>query len=556
MTPIALLALIATLLCAGIAIVVSVRTQQTRKRLLGEEAIQKNRLYEISLFKEIQDKIGYELNRDKIVLEIQKTLGNMFISSICASLYQTSTGLMFKINIEDPVNQEFINETKKVMLESYAKLTDTSLPLTIAEEDAQGNIDPKKTKALGSYFHVPLVVNNKPIGIITMALAKPLVFQEEQMTFVYKMVNHAINALSRLEEVLDTEKEKLTSTIGSLADGVFMLDNNQQLFVINDAAKALLGIKTENPTVNEIQSAFPPSFLFASKIHDAITKKLGMQTQELTLGEHTMQVFITPVMPISQLEHANRHKNIPVVGVSVLLHDITLVKSITTMKEDFINMVVHDLRAPLTSIRGAAQLLSQEKTELNPDNQKLLAIIHTQSQQLLDQVTTLLDISHLQNGKITLKISDVNLNTMAAEQIQLFTPQAITKNITIIPHLDTTMPHIQADASLLGQVINNLLSNSIKFTPEQGKIGVTTRVENNTTIISVSDTGRGIPKEKQSQLFSRFYRAGTGASTTGTGLGLYIVKNIVEAHGGTIKLDSEENKGTTIMISLPLTASI
>lgn len=552
MTPIASFALLLTLLCAGIAVVVSVRTQQIRKKLLAQEAVQKNRLYEISLFKEIQDKIGYELDREKIIDVITKTLGNMFISSICGSLYQTRTGLMFKVKIEDPVDQAFVNDTKRVMLESYAKLTTASLPLKISEEDVQGKIDPKKTKTLNSYFHVPLVVNNKPIGIITMALAKPLIFQEEQMTFVYNMVNQAINALSRLEEVLATEKEKLTSTIGSLADGIFMLDNNQQLFVINDAAKALLGIKTENPTVNELENAFPPTFLLTSKIHDAMTKKLGIQTQELILGEHTVQVFITPVMPISQLEHVNRHKNIPVVGVSVLLHDITLAKSITAMKEDFINMVVHDLRAPLTSIRGAAQLLSQEKTELNEDNQKLLAIIHTQSQQLLDQVTTLLDISHLQNGKITLKISDVNLNTMTAEQIQLFTPQALAKSITIIPHLDTTMPHIQADANLLAQVINNLLSNSIKFTSEQGKIGVTTRVENNAVIISISDTGRGIPKEKQAQLFSRFYRAGAGASTTGTGLGLYIVKNIVEAHKGTIKLDSEENKGTTITISLPL----
>ncbi len=81
------------------------------------------------------------------------------------------------------------------MLESYAKLTGTPLPLRIVEEDVQGKIDPKKTKTIGSYFHVPLVVNNKPIGIITMALAKPLVLQEEQMTFVYKMVNQAINAL-------------------------------------------------------------------------------------------------------------------------------------------------------------------------------------------------------------------------------------------------------------------------------------------------------------------------------------------------------------------------
>ncbi len=553
MTPIILSALVLTLLSASIAVVISLRTQKTKKKLFAEEAIQKNSLYEISLFKEIQDKLGYELDREKIISVITKTLGNMFISSLCASLYQTKNGLMLKIKIEDPVDQSFINDTKRLMVESYAKLTATSLPLSILEEDIQGTIDPKKTKHLGSYFHVPLVVNNKPIGIITMALAKPLAFQEEQMTFVYKMVNQAINALSRLEEVLDTEKEKLTSTIGSLADGVFMLDNNEQLFVINDAAKALLNITDENPTITQLQNAFPPSFLFASKIHDSITKKIGIQTQELTLGEHTVQVFITPVMPISQLEHVSRHKDIPVVGVSVLLHDITLAKSITTMKEDFINMVVHDLRAPLTSIRGAAQLLSQEKTALNEDDQKLLAIIHTQSQQLLDQVTTLLDISHLQNGKITLKKSDVNLNTMAAEQIQLFTPQAITKNITIIPHLDTTMPHVQADASLLGQVINNLLSNSIKFTPEQGKIGVTTRVENNTALISVSDTGMGIPKEKQAQLFSRFYRAGAGSGTPGSGLGLYIVKNIVEAHGGSIKLESEEGKGTTITISLPLT---
>lgn len=552
MTPIEFFALLLTLFCAVVAVGLSVRTARTRKKLFAEEEIQKNRLYEISLFKEIQDKIGYELNREKIIDVVTKSLGNMFISSICASLYQNENGLIFKIKIEDPVNQEFIDETKKVMLQSFAKLTGVSLPLIIAKEEIQGTIDSKKTKKLGSYFHVPLVVNNLPIGIITMAIAKPFVFQESQMTFVYKMVNQAVNALSRLEEVLAIEKEKLTSTIGSLADGVFMLDNNQQLFVINDAAKALLGIKSDNPTASEIQNAFPPSFLFSSKIHDVITKKVGIQTQELVLGEHTLQIFMTPVMPVSQLEHVQKHKDIPVVGVSVLLHDITLEKSITKMQEDFVNMVVHDLRAPLTSIRGAAQLLSQEKSPLNKDDLQLITIIHTQSQQLLDQVTTLLDIARIQNGKITVKKDDVDLNKVVSEQIQAFTPQARTKEIALLPHLDANLPHIQADASLLGQVINNLLSNSVKFTPEHGKIGVTTKLDNNTILISVSDTGIGIPKEKQGQLFSRFYRADASTKTPGTGLGLYIVKNIVEAHSGKITLDSDQGKGTTITITLPL----
>lgn len=549
MTSTELIALFTTIFAIVVAVIYSLRTEKTKKSLVLQEEIQKNSLHEISLFKEIQDKIGYELNREKIIDAITKSLSNMFLISVSASLYKDDHRITLHIKIEDPVNQTFIDDVKAQMLASFAKLTDDA-PLPRIEERIDGHITPSARKGLGSFFHVPLVVNSTPIGIITLAVAKPMTFQEEQMTFAYKMVNQAINALSRLETVLATEKEKLTSTITSLADGVFMFDSNLKLFVINTAAKNLLQIKTDSPTESEVIKAFPASFFLTDKLHQALSKNKGIEREELFLKEHTLQVFITPVMPLAHT-HTVLPAN-PVVGVSVLLHDITLEKSLTKMQEDFVNMVVHDLRAPLTSVKDAAALLSTAKTTLSSDDKQLVSLIHTQSQKLLDQVTTLLDTAKLQNGNITPKRNETDINKLVNDQIQVFTPQAQEKNISLVPALDQNLPHIQVDANLFSQVINNLLSNSIKFTQSHGKIGVSTMLEGKNIRIAVSDTGVGIPKEKQTQLFSRFYRAGATTTTPGTGLGLYIVKNIVAAHNGTVKLDSEEGKGTTVTIIIPL----
>lgn len=227
------------------------------------------------------------------------------------------------------------------------------------------------------------------------------------------------------------------------------------------------------------------------------------------------------------------------------------------LREDFTHMMVHELRSPLTAIKDSAELIISSRKLDRKEQVKLLRIIEEQSKMLLKNVSSILDAAKIQAGKFTIQKMPADIKKTVEESVQVFTPQAKTKDIKITADFEKDLPHVSFDPSRIEQVINNLISNSLKFTPEKGKINISVKKDGErkkTLLVSVVDTGMGIPKDKQGKLFSKFSQIlqnGNGENL-GTGLGLFITKGIVEAHGGVISLDSEEGKGTTISFTLPL----
>lgn len=227
-------------------------------------------------------------------------------------------------------------------------------------------------------------------------------------------------------------------------------------------------------------------------------------------------------------------------------------------KDEFTHVIVHELRAPTTAIKDAALLLRSSFESLDvKEKTTLLDMIADQSQKMLNQIGSLLDAAKIQAGKFTLEKTESDIAKIIDQQISVFEPVATSKNITLTSSVAPEIPKMKIDAVRIGQVINNLISNSLKFTPDEGTIRVVGKKQDGMAVISVSDTGTGIPKEKQDALFVKFQQVEPvgkiqGQKNHGTGLGLYIVKGIVAAHGGTVKLESEEGKGTTITIALPL----
>lgn len=228
------------------------------------------------------------------------------------------------------------------------------------------------------------------------------------------------------------------------------------------------------------------------------------------------------------------------------------------IKDDFLHMMIHELRAPLTAIKGAAELMISSSEKLKDEEKnRLLHLIESQSKSLLEQVSALLDIAKIESQQFSVQKAPLDINKVITETVSVFVPEAETKHITIKNEVQVGLPVVVADQLRITQVLNNLLSNSIKFTPENGTI--TLKAWHDTTppqriSVSVTDTGVGIPLEKQQNLFHKFYQVGNGniPQQLGSGLGLYITKHIVEAHGGTIELTSTEGKGTTITFTLPL----
>lgn len=227
-------------------------------------------------------------------------------------------------------------------------------------------------------------------------------------------------------------------------------------------------------------------------------------------------------------------------------------RELDRIKDALIASVSHELRTPLTAIRGYLQIVTAEESgALNPEQHQLLAIVSRNAERLGRIINDLLFVAQSDAGKLTLEKTEVDLCEIAADAVAAARPAANAKRIRLSHQGDTTQ--LVADRGRLSQITDNLISNAIKFTPDGGSVHVESSVENGAAVLSVRDTGIGMTPAEQQRLFERFYRTDTATEQAipGTGLGLSIVKAIVDAHAGTITVESHKDKGTTFRVALP-----
>jgi two-component system, sensor histidine kinase and response regulator len=225
------------------------------------------------------------------------------------------------------------------------------------------------------------------------------------------------------------------------------------------------------------------------------------------------------------------------------------------LKNKFIGIVAHDLRNPLISIRGFSELLIKDSQNFTEEQNEFLDIIHTTSRNMLAMINGLLDISQIESGSMNLDRKAGSLKLLILERIQIISLQAAKKHITI--HKDiSAIPEIVFDPHRMGQAVDNLITNAIKFSPSGSNVYLKLRQIEDSVQFDVTDEGPGIPQEEQHLLFSEFHRLSvrpTGGETS-TGLGLAIAKKIIEAHNGKIGFESREGRGSTFRLILPLAA--
>jgi signal transduction histidine kinase len=228
-------------------------------------------------------------------------------------------------------------------------------------------------------------------------------------------------------------------------------------------------------------------------------------------------------------------------------------RELDKMKDLFVSGVSHELRTPLTSMIGYLEILRDgEAGELTDDQQHFLEIVERNCHRLNDLIDDILFMSRVDSGRLRLEQKSIDFDDLVADRVESIQPAAQKKKIEVRLEAVDPPPRVWADRSQLDQVLDNLLSNAVKFTPEGGEVFVTVSASNGTAHLQVRDTGVGIPEEEAGQLFERFFRASTAQDVKGTGLGLSITKAIVEAHGGTISVESRVSAGTTVSVDLPL----
>ena len=225
-------------------------------------------------------------------------------------------------------------------------------------------------------------------------------------------------------------------------------------------------------------------------------------------------------------------------------------------RAQFLAVVSHEMRTPLTSIISFSELLRGESGGLSADGQRFLGIIERNADRLLRLIDDLLMLNRLEAGGLPLEVAEVSLPDVAADAVKSATPMAAKSRVSV--HLDATAgPLVRADPRRLSQVLDNLIGNAVKFSHVGGLVRVRLRYQRDTWRIDVSDTGIGIPADEAARLFGPFVRGSNAriAGLPGTGLGLAIVKSLVEMHGGHVKVESVQNEGTTFSVFLPVHAA-
>jgi signal transduction histidine kinase len=265
----------------------------------------------------------------------------------------------------------------------------------------------------------------------------------------------------------------------------------------------------------------------------------------LTLALLALYLSLFPILRrvTRQLEFNNRR----------LREDAARLRELDRMKDEFISLVSHELRTPLTSIRGYVELL-QEDGRLSDEQQRYLAVVERNTSRLLDLVGDLLFLAQVDAGKLAFELRPVELDLLVDQCVEASQPAADAKGIELVSTTQRPPSPLQGDPARLAQVLDNLVSNALKFTPTGGRVEVRLSARGGVALVEVEDTGLGLAENEQEQLFERFFRSSRASENAipGTGLGLAIAKTIVERHGGRIQLESTVDVGTSVRVELPL----
>ena len=234
------------------------------------------------------------------------------------------------------------------------------------------------------------------------------------------------------------------------------------------------------------------------------------------------------------------------------LREVTADRELDRMRDAFVATVSHELRTPLTSISGFLEMMEDEEHGVGETGRSYLQVIRRSTDRLHGLVEDLLLIAQIEANRVELAHDLIDLAALVSRCIEASRPAAVEKHVSLELVADSP-PFVQGDTRRLSQVVDNLVSNAVKFTPEGGSVAVTVERNGDGVRLVVADTGVGIPAEEQGQVFSRFFRASTATrhAIPGTGLGLAISRALVEQHGGTISLESEEGAGTRVTVTLP-----
>lgn len=352
-----------------------------------------------------------------------------------------------------------------------------------------------------------------------------------------------------LRDVAD-EKSRITTIINCMVDGVLVTDRESRIVLHNPAATRLLGIEGLQIIDESLRRCINNEDLARAVTEALDTEKSRYVeiSQEITSSEESGKVFLrTNTAPVLNEDGET-------MGSVTVLHDITQEKQINDMKSDFLTMVSHELRAPVSAIQQQLSVIEEGMAGSITEKQaRMLTRAKERTTGILDLIKDLLDVSKLDSGIVVQHKESTVLQDILEKVCQLMEPEAEAKGIRLNLETSDHLPLVNADRENMEDVFINLISNAIKYNVEGGGVTVSVLSHGEFLRVDIADTGIGIPKKDLPRIFDRFYRVKNPETRTiiGTGLGLPIVKSIIEAHHGSISVKSREGEGTTFTLLLP-----
>jgi len=373
------------------------------------------------------------------------------------------------------------------------------------------------------------------------------------MTFVKDEIEQTLLTSKERQiqiKVLEAERRHIESVIHAISDGVIVTGAFGDLLLANEAAERIFGFRYETSVRRPIEE------VIADKGFLALLQEMretGLFTPHRTLewvqggggGARTWRVVLNTVTEKKKRERIS--------GAVAVLHEVTKEKEIAKMKSDFVSNVSHELKTPLASIKAYVEMLSDGDIKDPAQCRECFQTIASETDRMNRLIENILNLSRLESGLVPLNKTDLAVTEILRDVSEVMTPQAAQKNISLETDLAPVFFRVHGDRDMLYQAVLNVVSNAVKYTPQGGKVRVSTYLSDGSVVVEVADSGYGIPEEELQRVFEKFYRSRhTGETVPGTGLGLALVKHVTEVvHGGRVDVESQVGRGSIFRLSLP-----